>query len=317
MYHSLGVKADGSIVAWGLDIYGQCDVPSPNASFVAVAAGAVFSLGLKSDGSIVGWGDNRYDQCAVPPPNMGFVAVAAGTWHSLGLKADGSIVAWGNNSSGQCRVPSPNTGFVAIAAGERFSLGIRGSSPQAVYLARFEAERRGLQAMVHWEVSQPRDHAGFYLWRQESGSERVRLSQALLSGQTTYDFTDPAPPMGPADYWLQEVTTGGSENWYGPAHLEAAAVPSASRLYQNQPNPFNPSTTLRFDLPVGGRVRLGVYDVAGRLLRTLLDVDLPAGSHEAVWDGRDAAGRGMGSGAYFARLVAGGIVATTRMDLVK
>ena len=71
------------------------------------------------------------------------------------------------------------------------------------------------------------------------------------------------------------------------------------------PNPFNPSTTLRFDLPVGGRVRLAVYDVAGRLLRTLLDVELPAGSHEAVWDGRDSAGRGMASGSYFARLLAG------------
>ena len=55
------------------------------------------SLGLKADGSIVAWGDNCDGQCNVPAPNSGFVAVAAGTFHSLGLKADGSIVAWGDN----------------------------------------------------------------------------------------------------------------------------------------------------------------------------------------------------------------------------
>jgi len=83
------------------------------------------------------------------------------------------------------------------------------------------------------------------------------------------------------------------------------------------PNPFNPETTLRFDLPVEGRVRLEVYDVAGRLVRTLLDADIPAGSHQAVWDGKDGSGRGMPSGSYFARLSADGRVETVRMGLVR
>lgn len=56
------------------------------------------SLGLKSDGSIVAWGSNHHGQCNVPAPNSGFLAVAAGHAHSLGLKADGSIVAWGGNN---------------------------------------------------------------------------------------------------------------------------------------------------------------------------------------------------------------------------
>lgn len=83
------------------------------------------------------------------------------------------------------------------------------------------------------------------------------------------------------------------------------------------PNPFNPMTTIRFDIPVGGRVRLEVYDVAGRVIRTLLDAALPAGSHEAVWDGKDKAGRAMASGSYFARLSANGRVETVRMGLVR
>ena len=94
-------QEQGSIVAWGDNWAGQCNVPPPNTNFVAVAAGGSHSLGLKADGSIVGWGGNWAGQCNVPPPNTNFVAVAAGGWnvwgdaraHSLGLKADGWVNA--------------------------------------------------------------------------------------------------------------------------------------------------------------------------------------------------------------------------------
>ena len=111
--HSLGLKSDGTIVAWGSNGYGQCNVPAPNADFVAVAGGDWHSLGLKSDGTIVAWGNNAHGQCDVPAPNADFVAVAGGWYHSLGLKSDGTIVAWGCNSDGQCNVPAPNADFVA------------------------------------------------------------------------------------------------------------------------------------------------------------------------------------------------------------
>jgi|GEM_PF-2778974 len=123
--HSLGLKADGSIVAWGNNADGQCNVPAPNRGFVAVAAGWYHSLGLKADGSIVAWGDNAWGQCNVPAPNSGFVAVVAGGGHNLGLKADGSIVAWGRNDEGQCNVPASNSGFVAVAGGGYHSLGLK------------------------------------------------------------------------------------------------------------------------------------------------------------------------------------------------
>jgi flagellar hook assembly protein FlgD len=60
-----------------------------------------------------------------------------------------------------------------------------------------------------------------------------------------------------------------------------------------------------------------VFDVAGRLVRTLVDEGMPQGSHEAVWDGRDAKGRGVGSGTYLARLEFGGTVEVVRMGLVR
>jgi len=104
--HSLGLKADGSIVAWEVNNQSQCDVPPPNSGFTAVAAGSMHSLGLKGDSSVVAWGDNIYGQCTVPAPNSGFVAIEGGNVHSLGVKGDGSVVAWGYNSQGQCDVPN-------------------------------------------------------------------------------------------------------------------------------------------------------------------------------------------------------------------
>jgi len=62
--------------------------PSPNSGFVAVSAGVYHSLGLKTDGTVVAWGDTVFGQCDVPSPNSGFVAVAAGALHSLGLKGE-------------------------------------------------------------------------------------------------------------------------------------------------------------------------------------------------------------------------------------
>jgi hypothetical protein len=124
----LALKNDGSVVAWGLNSDGQCNVPSPNSGFSAVAGGYYHSLGLKQNGTVVAWGSNSTGQCNVPSPNANFVAIAAGKYHNLGLKGDGTVVAWGWNDDGQCDVPSPNGDFVAIAAGMKHSMGLKGNT---------------------------------------------------------------------------------------------------------------------------------------------------------------------------------------------
>jgi hypothetical protein len=94
------------------------------------------------------------------------------------------------------------------------------------------------------------------------------------------------------------------------------AIP-AVRLGPNRPNPFNPETILPFALAREARVRLSVYDTAGRRLRLLVDRVLPAGDHEAVWDGRGESGRAAGSGIYFARIEAAGLVETRKLVLLR
>jgi hypothetical protein len=88
-------------------------------------------------------------------------------------------------------------------------------------------------------------------------------------------------------------------------------------LYQNAPNPFNPSTTLPYAIPASMPVELAVYNVAGQRIRTLVNDVRPPGPHSEVWDGRDDRGQTVAAGVYFARLSAGGEVDTKRMVFVK
>jgi len=94
-------------------------------------------------------------------------------------------------------------------------------------------------------------------------------------------------------------------------------TPTRFAAAQNFPNPFNPSTTIAFDLPDTRQVRLGIYAVDGSLVRTLVDGELPPGAHAIVWDGLDAARQRVATGTYFYRLEAGRDVEIRKMTLMK
>jgi hypothetical protein len=84
-----------------------------------------------------------------------------------------------------------------------------------------------------------------------------------------------------------------------------------------QPNPFNPSTTISYEVSVAGPTLLQIFDLRGRLIATLWDEVVTAGRQEVKWDGRDMRGREMPSGIYYSRLEANGQVAQGRMTLVR
>lgn len=100
----------------------------------------------------------------------------------------------------------------------------------------------------------------------------------------------------------------------------APGLPKRYLLAQNFPNPFNPATTIVFDVPEGAgtvRVRLDVFDLRGRHVKTLVDGEESAGRHEVVWDGRDSRGRRAASGLYLCIMAAGDFTQTRKMVLLE
>ena len=94
-------------------------------------------------------------------------------------------------------------------------------------------------------------------------------------------------------------------------------TPAAVTLRNNVPNPFNPLTAIKYSLDAPTEVRLGVYDVQGRLVR-VLDAGLKiAGEHTLTWDGCDGAGRALSSGNYFCRIDGAGQTRSIKMMLVR
>jgi hypothetical protein len=100
-------------------------------------------------------------------------------------------------------------------------------------------------------------------------------------------------------------------------HAAAPAPSAGAVLSQNHPNPFNPSTVIRYEIASPATVKLRVFDVRGALVRILVDATRAAGPHTSVWDGRDDRGVRVSSGVYFYRLDAGRFVSTRKMVLLK
>jgi hypothetical protein len=94
-------------------------------------------------------------------------------------------------------------------------------------------------------------------------------------------------------------------------------VPDDLVLFANYPNPFNPSTTIRFDVPQTGLVNLTIYDLNGRLIETLVNENMAAVSHSVTWNGHDASGISVASGVYIYRLQQMGRVQSRKLTLLR
>jgi hypothetical protein len=164
--------------------------------------------------------------------------------------------------------------------------------------------------------------AGLYLdggtiyWLPDTdGDHHADSVNTVATGIYSFGFTfDSAGHLITSDselnvVLLRSTLTGVPES--GPAR-------DGFHLYPAAPNPFNPATTISFELPAAAPVRLAIYDVAGRRVRLLVDGrQHAAGKHSVIWNGRDDTGHPMSSGTYFYRLEAGGWGETKRMTLVK
>jgi len=200
-------------------------------------------------------------------------------------------------------------------AGFWYLPGVNVGSPVPIYLQSFSAARQGDVVVLRWQISFVTENAGFHVWRQELGQERIQVTHDPLFADSVYEYVDTSPPVGEIEYWLQEIGQGGEAYWLGPASLPA--LPLSYRLEPSSPNPCNPQTTIKFTIPVPTPVKLAIYDIRGKLVRTIIDETRPAGIYSVTWNGCDENGAAVASGVYFARLESHQGTKTQKMALAR
>lgn len=134
--------------------------------------------------------------------------------------------------------------------------------------------------------------------------EKKELVDAVIDLSIRYGILSPYTAL------YSDPTDGGPSS-----AVEDRLVPDRIAMPACSPNPFSERTQIRFYLPVGSRAVVAIYDLSGRLLRTLADESLAPGAHDLVWDGRDASGDLLPSGTYLCRVTAGGSEVTQRIVL--
>ncbi len=187
-----------------------------------------------------------------------------------------------------------------------------GDDALPVELVSFTASNKGNSINLEWTTASENDNLGFVIYRKSGSTDWQQLAsyqthseltgQGSTSSPSQYCFMDNNTIAGvDYTYRLYEVCTSGAKTEIGTTTV-TATIPSTTQLFAAYPNPFNPSTTLNYNLAKDGHVTLTVYDVLGRQIKTLLNQQQVAGDHSIQWDGSTDSGTTATSGTYLVRM---------------
>ncbi len=190
-----------------------------------------------------------------------------------------------------------------------------------VRMKSFDVTMEDGTAVLRWETTLEVGMEGYEVVRSEretSGYQEITNEMIPSSGSTSggsYEYRDESVSAN-RTYWykLREVSEDRLGAEYGPY---AVTYRLANQLDQNVPNPFNPTTTIKYAIAGDNPVSLVIYDVAGRKVRTLVNERQRADVYRVVWDGVNDAGVKAASGVYFYKLAAGKFTQTKKMVLLK
>ncbi len=158
----------------------------------------------------------------------------------------------------------------------------------------------------------------------KGGIKKIKVSNYPMYNGVfrAYRYPPDHPGLKGRDLTPQSTITGRTPDYYKPADLATAAensirIPATPLLNQNYPNPFSSGTTIDIDLPEAREAALTIYDLAGKLVRTLFNESRAPGRYSVTWDGRNDRGLRLASGMYYYLLVIDGIASGRSMILIK
>lgn len=207
----------------------------------------------------------------------------------------------------------PSSGESLVAVINANYVNVQAPAPEVVM--------HGHLVQLNWDVENNTSNSYLVYRREESGAAEVLFDQPMAAVSGNFSYSD--HPVGFAEgttlHYSYAVLQDGAEVARSPeTDIVINGLPAAmTRLLPNVPNPFNPMTEINFEMEQTGQVRVSIYDVSGRLVNTLLHGQMASGPHSQVWQGRDASGRQVPSGAYYVRLETGGRVDHRKIMLLK
>ncbi len=212
-----------------------------------------------------------------------------------------------------------------------YSLGIEGDASLPVELTSFELlDTRNEGITLQWITESEINNLGFNLDRKTPTTDWSQIAsyvthpalqgQGSVSHQTIYTFTDNTVQENQSyDYRLSDVDYDGNVAYHSLQLMGVSVlnIPEQFVLYSNYPNPFNPVTTIRYDLPDDSYVTLTIHDMMGKQIRTLVDGPQVAGNGMIQWNATNDAGHPVSAGLYLFTIQAGEFRQTKKMVLIK
>ena len=262
----------------------------------------------------------------------GFAADATITWtvdESATSTATVVSTPSADGTSTTIKVDGPGSATLTVSASDGTettnALSITLSQQDAAELASFGGELVDDRVVVTWSTASQTNNAGWRVLRSVDGENFEPVGEFVQGAGTadallSYTMEDAVlPTVDKVYYQLEQVDLDGSVTRSSAVEvLLGARMPLPTEFATNVfPNPFNPSTTISYDLPNEALVSIVIYDAIGQEVRRLVSEQMAAGRYRTQWDARDNQGRAVGSGVYIAKVEAGSFSSSQKMLLLK
>ena len=174
------------------------------------------------------------------------------------------------------------------------------------------ADKDSEQGVLHLEIKLSGSGEQIAIFMPDSNT----VVDTLTYGEQTVDVSYGRYPNG-SDTWQQMNPTPGTSNTEELFTIDSNTILNSYRLYPAYPNPFNPETTIRYDLPEQTFVGITIYDVLGRKVRTIVNEQQDSGQRSIIWNAKDKNGQPVSAGIYLYQIQAGDFVQTKKLILIK
>jgi Secretion system C-terminal sorting domain len=251
------------------------------------------------------------------------VTITSGAYFTLTAESENKSYLINSGADDGQVIVNIGGSFIYWASEALIDFTVTDDNPLPVTLTSFEANFSKNNVVLNWITQSETDNLGFNLFRSENenGYENsLSLNSTLIPGMgitstpSNYSFADEYPVIEGHTYyyWLQSVSTTNELELFGPVDLEIPNIgqlPTITMLEANFPNPFNPETTIAFNIKENETGILSIFNLKGE---KILKQEFEAGNHQYHWNAD-----GLSSGVYFYKLASPTINMTRKMILIK